>query len=429
MNNQERFLQAANYILAAEKNGQTHDINIRRKEIDSQFELILFNASKKLIYDGYSKEQEQLKGLIVKVDKSINQAIEVIAGCFPKFYNYGEGSENNVYKQYFNMDGGYIDFAHKQDGVNIRSYFNEATNQIEFATRGTLLGRVEGIDDEEDKFVDFGSLARSIAEEKYPILLDKKFNETYSCIFEMIHPECKIITNYGDKKDLILLAVFDKEVDFKELNREELITFAKYYKLNLIDYWLVDTWSNDFNNNLSELEQKWKDTDLEGTVAIFCDRSGPRYRLKIKNAHYLELLKLSQFCTIGYTQELCKANNFKSWDEFRDFLYQSDAMTEEIEIGYQIHFEKYLAWSEKIDKLKQQLLVEYSQVVCKLDKDFSRKDFALSILNNPNKSFFFSMLDWRSKNDSLMGFWETNGKALDLLEKLNPIQEIELVNA
>jgi len=426
MTNKEKFLSAANAILLAEENGITRDINIRRKSITDIYDLVLFNASKKLIYDGYNKDQEQLKGLIVKVNKIENKAVEVISGCFPKFYNFGEGNERNQYKEYF-TDDIYVDFAYKEDGVNIRPFFCEITNQVEFSTRGTILGRVEGIDEEEDKFTDFGYLARTIAEEKYPILFNKEFNDKYSCVFEMIHPECQIITDYKGDRNLILLAAFDKQNDFQELTRYELIKLATENKLDLVFKWMVDINTKDFNSSIEILKERWADSDLEGTVAVFCDKKTylPLYRLKIKNAHYLELLKLSQFCTQDYTVELCKSNGFKLWEEFKKFLYESDAMTEELEMMYKVYYDIYEEWQDLLNINKYYINDEFKQLMQKFSmSDVSfRKDFALSISGNEWKSILFKMLDYYLKNNEMETFWRNCEQGQTLLEKWYSIEE------
>src|ERR1700723_958537 len=97
MNNTEQFLHAANWVLEMKDSGGDTGVNIRGMFIPSRArnrQILLFNVSKGLIYDGYKyPEQEYLKGLIVETRD--NEAIKVLAPCFRKFYNYSEPAENN----------------------------------------------------------------------------------------------------------------------------------------------------------------------------------------------------------------------------------------------------------------------------------------------------------------------------------------------
>ena len=108
MNNKENFLEAAQWALDQESHNNDSGINIRRMPIMNPMgdwyygEVILFNNSKGLLYEGYSNSaQAILKGLIVETtwyDGPI--ACDVISACFPKFYNLNEPNEKEQYKEY-----------------------------------------------------------------------------------------------------------------------------------------------------------------------------------------------------------------------------------------------------------------------------------------------------------------------------------------
>lgn len=423
-NNSKKFLEAANWALVKERFGEDTGVNIRRASIDNVQNVTLFNGSKGLLFDGYSfPEQEHLKGLIVQ--EVLGSAHSVLATCFPKFYNYGEPAEKQKHLEYLNDNSIRVLFAKKEDGVNIRPYFNLATNRVEFATRGTLLG-VSDI--EETSNLDYGAMARSIAEEKYPILLDEEFVKKYSCIFEMIHPDSKILTDYGQRKDLILLSVFDLENNCYEFPREWVVSWANTVGLNYVEYWF-DQYApvSEFSSLVGKLLEKWNETDVEGSVVVFVNSElEPVYRLKVKNAYYLQMLRLAKFCTLKNLVSIMEENNFSKWEQLRAYLYESPSMNEELEMAYKAHFDVYENWLANLEIQKQNVLKEYQQ----LPFFELQKDFALYILKDgpyPYNPLFFAIRKWlaEAKNPNLGQFFEENVKAIAMLKKIYPLSEAE----
>lgn len=381
--NQERFLAAANWALLHEREGRDVGINIRRMSIDGRRNVAIFNGSKTLMYSGYAyPEQEQLKGLIVEEQDGI--AVRLLAGCFPKFYNYGEPSEGERYREFLPDPIGQgkrrvdrdlaVYFYVKEDGTNIRPYWNPASNRVEFATRSMLTGFTD-----EDFNFNFGEAARRIAKEKYPALLDKNFVSEFSLVFELIHPDSRIITNYGDTKDLVLLAGFDLIEDCRELPRWELEKLRETDGFNLSKYYLMVS-NTQFDEALETLPSLWAGTDQEGTVATFIRTSTgePLYRLKIKNKEYLEMLRLSRYCTLKRTRELIETHGLTSWKEVRDRLYEAPSMNEELEMAYKVHYDRYHAWQKDLDKYLVSLWSLYNTIPEGLDQ----KAFALHVLGN-----------------------------------------------
>lgn len=386
--NQERFLGAANWALLHERNEEDVGINIRRMPLRSsepQTNVALFNGAKDLMYRGYSySEQEQLKGLIV--EERDGKAVRVLAGCFSKFYNYGEPSEKKSHCKFVKRDGVSVFFYKKYDGTNIRPYWNDSTDQVEFATRSMPTGNL----DEDYGFFDFGGASRAIANEKYSVLLEKKFAQKYSLVFELIHPGCKIITDYGDTKDLILLGGFDLEDDCRELSRKELSDLTKLHNFNLAEYWAFAP-NTRFDDVLERLPDYWKGTDQEGTVVTFVRQKDgmPLYRLKIKNVEYLQMLRLMRYCTLKRTRETIESNGYTLFDEMKSMLYENTSMNEELEMAYRVHWDTYVAWKKELKAYIENLVALFGSIPA-----FNlQKDYAMHVMNDPQlkevSSFMF----------------------------------------
>lgn len=391
-NPQHNLLAAAQWALDNEESA-----NILIKRMGN---LLLFNQKKSLLYDGYSSEhQKLLKGVICTQENG--KVINVIAPAFSKFWNLGEKDEGWQYKNYL-KDDNKIYMQTKWDGSHITSYFNPVTNQVEFATRGTLLGVA---DTEELATLNFGQLAREIATEKYPILLDENFTKHYVCMLELIHPLNRILTDYGNLKDLILLAAFDMTKECNELSFNALTHLADEYKLHCVGLeayvpGVVKKKESAFNRTLERLQEDWLGSDREGTVIVFADNdSNPLYRLKVKNSTYLEQLRFIQHCTLKNTKEMLDANGLKTWDAFRTHLYANTKMNEELEMAYQGHFETWNDWQTQLAWFRNDVTKTYEGIK---NQFATQKEFALYVIQHHKdiSSFLFSLHkgdDWNSE--------------------------------
>jgi len=213
--------------------------------INAQFHeeapLIIFNYTNKAQYDWHwTKATKQCRGLIV------DQNGNYIARPFPKFFSVDQLNgkvPNEPFTVYEKLDGSLGILYHIGDEVRI-------------ATRGSFVSP-QAIE------------ATKIYQEKYRhVELDRSL--TY--LFEIIYPENRIVVDYGDTRDLILIAVIDTATGIEQ-------------DLPEIGFPLVKTFDgiNDFEEVLA-LEDEGK----EGFVIRF--ESGQR--VKIKFAEYKRLHQL-----------------------------------------------------------------------------------------------------------------------------------------
>ena len=413
----KNFSMEENFVDSAKKalGGKLSDINIR----EGSDGLKLFNTSPMLIYEGYKPEQEYLKGLICQV--TLEKGIKIVTCCFHKFYNLGEKPE--IDKDFYSLiqqpDVAII-FPEKIDGTNIRLYVNPDTKEVKAATRGMIDG---GKDPDEEGFegastIHFGQESLKIAQEQFPKILDKDLLEKYSPIFELIHPQNRIVTDYGDRMDLILLSVFDKQNGCRELTRKELTEFAQKYELNLVSVYQVR--NSNWDETIKELEEQWRGTDKEGTVVTIEQNGEIVFRIKVKSKEYLELMRAIKFCTLNNTVGLVEKWKIESWENLKIKIHESyPDLPEEVMMGYEDYYNTIEKYEEEIKNQVDKIISNYMEFAIQNNTaNVSQKDFALVIQERQDKSFFFLLRKFGS--DKLD---DARLKIIEKLKKQRPIKD------
>lgn len=365
-------------VASAALRGTVADITVRRAGRTA-----LLNAGKELMWTGYSPEAELLKGLIVRTDASGHQAIELVAGCFGKFYNWTENVDNDrTFLAALALPGAVLTFTVKEDGSCLRPYLTDL-GTVEFATRGMLRSEpgAEG-------YADFSGMARAIAVERYPALLDAGLVGRYTVICELIHPDNKILTNYGDRRDLVVTGLIDLATG-QEFSYEALRAFCTAHDLTAVESFTVT--APTFLEAVTELRARFLGTDLEGTVAsVEAPGQAVPYRLKIKGETYLALLRLARRCTMRRTRELIEGEKLTDWDSFLAALrVETPELPEEITMGYRTHFARWTTWDTE-NRREVAALVDAYLTLPQRDA-VNQKDFALGISDDPRRSAFFSL--------------------------------------
>jgi len=306
-------------------------------------ELFIYNYTKKAQYEWiWNEATKKSRGLI------LNSKGELVANPFEKFFNLEELDNkeqkipNESFKVYEKVDGslGILYWIGKTPAIATRGSFTS-----EQAQEGT-----------------------KILLEKYKEFLEKLDNsKTY--LFEIIYPENRIVINYGDKRDLILLAIRETKTG-KELPLEN-IGFPIVKEFDGI---------KDFRQ-LKELEEDNK----EGFVVKF--KSG--FRLKIKFEEYKRLHRI--FTNIS---------NKSVWEILKDggdFKELIEKMPDE-----------FFNW---LDKTKKDLLRQYKQIEDISKENYrspeefeSMKDFAEYTLKQAYPTVLFKMKD---KKDYSEFIWKT----------------------
>lgn len=199
--------------------------------------------------------------------------LNIISRPFRKFFNHWEVNRHDIPDEPFTV-------TEKIDGSLGISYWYKGVWRI--ATRGSFTNR-------------HALRANQILRKKYASCL-KKMKPENTYLFEIIYPENRIIVNYGDREELVLLAVIHTETG-TEITDIEDIGFPVLKSLDRF---------SSFDDIL-----KFNDDNAEGLVIRFACG----YRLKVKFEKYLRLhsmmlsltgTKIWRYLSKGYDLErLC----------------------------------------------------------------------------------------------------------------------------
>lgn len=171
-------------------------------------------------------------------------------------------------------------------------------------------------------------------------------------MFELIHPDARKVTNYGDLADLILIAVFDhRKVAY--LDHHEVHRLGEAHGLNVVTE--LSPPGEDLGAQIDALRATWAGTDEEGTV-LSLERPGEVvYRVKVKSPEYLQLMRLMAYCTYERTIEFLDARPYvQTWGDLEAALQEQgrDRVPEEVLVYYQQHWERFQRYLADLDRLR-----------------------------------------------------------------------------
>jgi RNA ligase len=291
----------------------------------------------------------QCRGLVVTGDGRI------VARPFKKFFNFSElqGMRNrlwDLYKvRYSEIWTKPFTAYEKMDG-SLGIYFRMPNGHWEWATRGSF---------ESDQSI----IARDIWRDLYEGFPMCRLDPWNTYLFEIIYPENRIVVDYKDKRDLVLLSVIHTESG-REFSYEEIedmgLPFPRpqVFK-DVVNLTQAETCVNDHEN-------------FEGFVLDF----GEGFRCKIKSDDYVRLHKIMTAVTPRRVFECLKrGQDLSAWlegvpDEFYqeinriavDILGKYD----KIEESAKLDFEKIKHFNTRKSFAEQAKKTEYPGLMFKL---------------------------------------------------------------
>lgn len=299
--------------------------------------LYIYNYSPTVQYERVWNEVTlACRGLI------LNDKYEIVARPFGKFFNLGE-QENQI------LPNEPFEVFEKMDGSLGILYWIEDKPFI--ASRGSFAS------EQSDK-------ANELLYSKYKDAVNKlEKGKTY--LFEIIYPQNRIVVDYGDMEELVLLAIIDNETGLDlPLEAIGFPIVKKYHGIKDI-------------TKLKELEEANK----EGFVVKFSN--GLRYKIKFEE--YLRLHRLVTRVSTINIWEYMKEN--QSFDEILDRVP-----------------DEFYDW---VKKTVDELNTAFKEIENQCLKDFkvleSRKETALYFMTCKYPSVLFSMLD---KNNYAPIIWK-----------------------
>lgn len=283
----------------------------------------------------------QARGLV------LDNKSRCVIRCMPKFFNSDEPEARLEKPQNFlfpmvqdKLDGSLIQVA------NDPEYGLVVTSKASFSS-------------------DQAIWARQIIEEQYPEH-DEYFASGLTYIFELIHPENRIVLDYGDRRELMLLAVIETDTG-KERD---------VYTNRFLPFHTVETLDSSVLNNVNSLNRHGL---REGVVANFGG-----YRVKMKTDEYVRLHRI----VTEFTPK-------RVWE----------AMSTGASLEFSNMPEEFQAW---LDATIEELNLRYAELRAHIDDEFEAAkeltDKELGLSNDFKYKGFIFML--RRGKDVAPGIWK-----------------------
>lgn len=394
----QRFRLAPEEIIAAIDNDP---LLTRRQSGD----FVLANASK-LLFTPREEHHLFAKGIVYR-----RAPFELVSLPLLKIYNLGEKEilPRHLLPLLHEAEGvgeTRLHFLRKYDGTMIQRF--QWGGKVYLTTRGMIEGApLTGFEPQDDEnqgklsHFDYLGTARRLAERKYPALLEPLPGlEKLTLVFEFIHPESRIITNYGDLEDLILHSVFDRE-SYRYLPLGEL-QLARAYGFRVVDAYHPR--GTSLEDRIDDLLTSLVGTDEEGAVLVFEHDHRVVYRAKVKSPEYLRLLRLMVQCNYPRTVEMLDTfESLPGWETFRALLEKqgSEKVPEEVLEEYRAHYDRFVNYLSVCERIREETQGEYDAIHRELNLESigepreRRKAFAARVTSSPRKSLLFSAFDRR----------------------------------
>lgn len=316
-------------------------------------DLTIYNYTKRTQYDSLWDEYTKMcRGLILDLDGNI------IARPFSKFFNLNEVPETKIE----NLPIGFPTFSEKIDGV-LGVLFTEKTLPA-ISTRGEFKS-------------EYALWATDWIRKKEYSMDD--FREGYTYCFEIVYPGSRIVIDYGDRAELILLAVLNneggEEKDYIKEAQELGLSYAEEYAFNDIE--MATEWLDQF-----------KGTEREGLVMKY--NNG--LRVKIKSDDYRRIHKI-----------LTGLSARDIWESLRT--------GQSLEPILEIAPDEMYDWIRKIEsdltKAKESMLAQAREVARDAGKLTTRREQAEYVLSHAKaiSGAVFALLDGKDEK-AVQSVWQ-----------------------
>lgn len=313
-----------------------------------EFDIWILNYSPKVQSKSFWDEYTlSCRGLVVDGNGTI------LARPFRKFKNLEEHDPSEI-----DMSQAY-EVYEKMDGSLIILFYYEPRMEWIIASRGSFISEQVL---EAKKMFDY-------------TVLDK-LNTNFTYLFEVIYPENRIVVDYGNKRELVLLAKINTETG-EECPHDYIVNkYSKYFSIVK----KFDVKINDLNE-LKKLEEDNK----EGFVVKF--ENG--FRVKVKFKEYVRLHGI-----------LTNVSNITVWEHLMN-NYDFDALLDRVP-------DEFYDWLKRVvnnlesafNDIERKALKEFMRIY-HINQINDRKVFALEAVKSEYRSILFKMYD-RKPYDELI---------------------------
>jgi len=364
--------------------------------------LVLANAGP-MLFTPQAPHQLFAKGIVYR-----REPFEVVSLPLVKIYNLGERDVSAT--DLTGIAGGdqtaRVHFLRKLDGTLLQRFQHEG--RVYFTTRGMIEGGPCYGSYDEDALAraasfDFLGTARRMAQTKYPALCESRPEfENLTLVFEFLHPETRVITNYGEREDLVLLACFDR-ADFRYWRFAEIKALAATHALTHVDEFTPP--GETLGAQIESLLASLAGTDQEGTVITIEHGQRVVYRVKVKTPDYLRVLKLVVTCTYPRVVEMIDSHpEWRGWADMESHLRSlgREQVPEEVLGFYREHYDTFAAYRADCERLRAWATELAARVRKEAEAEAGvgndrllRKCFAARAVKLPHKALLFAAFDGR----------------------------------
>jgi hypothetical protein len=317
-----------------------------------EYDIWILNYSPKVqskkFWDEYTLS---CRGLIIDADGNI------LARPFQKFKNYEEYDPSEID---MNQD---FEIFEKIDGSLIILFYYKLYNMWTIASRGSFI-----------------SEQMLKAEKMFNKYIFSNLNIECTYLFEILYPENRIVVDYGDKQELMLLTRIEtktgKELDYDNLCRKynKFFTIVKKHDIKV--------------KNLSDLK-KLEEENREGFVVRFANG----FRVKVKFSEYIRLHGI-----------ITNVSNITVWEHLKN-NYDFDALLDRVP-------DEFYDWLKKITRKLQNSFHETERLALKefiriyfINNITDRKEFADEAIKSDLRSVLFKLYDKKPYDEII---WKMN---------------------
>jgi RNA ligase len=322
------------------------DNNLITANKHPEYDIWILNYSPKVqskkFWDEYTLS---CRGLVIDAEGNI------LARPFQKFKNFEEHDPSEID---LNQD---YDVFEKMDGSLIIIFYYAPRMTWIVASRGSFISEQ--------------------AMEAQKMLTNDVFdylNIDNTYLFEILYPENRIVVDYGNRRELVLLSRIETKTGF-ELFYDDLVSiYSKYFTVvKKFDVKITDL------NELKKLEEENK----EGFVVRFFNG----FRVKVKFSEYIRLHGI-----------LTNVSNLTIWEHLKN-NYDFDALLDRVP-------DEFYDWMKKttnklqsdFNKIERQALKEFIRIY-HVNNIAERKDFAMEAMKTNYRSILFKLYDKRPYNE------------------------------
>jgi RNA ligase len=257
-------MKLSNYINIAELNKAIGNGYVERKDSPCG-NFALFDYTRSAQFEGmWSDPVVKCRGLVVDINDDT-----IVGMCIPKFHNLTEGAPHHLkmYRDcvYHNLR---FDATEKMDGSFGNMWWDKYKNMWRVSTRGSFNSDQANWANEWIKNIDF----------------DGVFTDT-NYIVEIIYPENRVVVDYGDRKELVLLTGYvhtQEGSNIIEMTSAQINNMAKCLGLSRPEF--------EYFESIDDIVKKCE--SLGGNHEGYVLRFENDFRVKVKGKEYCRLHKI-----------------------------------------------------------------------------------------------------------------------------------------